>query len=83
MKSHEPSATGPISFWFAPQTLSVASGNVRRKVRQFPSRFAPILSQWSDHNLTQENNFYGFHLLDMLRDELDELEMTLSKGTHR
>jgi hypothetical protein len=57
--------------------------NLKDSLHRLRTRLYPILSQWPDHNLTRDDNFYGFALLDMLRDELNELESSLSKHPRR
>jgi hypothetical protein len=42
-------------------------------------RLYPILSEWKKHNLTQNDNFYGFVRLDELKNELDNMERKLRK----
>jgi hypothetical protein len=55
------------------QTLEMYLNRLRK--RQYP-----ILSQWKKHNLTQADNSYGFGLLDLLKDGLDQLEARLTNG---
>lgn len=40
-------------------------------------RLYPVLSQWSKHNLTRDDNFFGFGCLDKLNDELAAVERLL------
>jgi len=41
------------------------------------------LARWAHHNLCRNDNFFGFALLDMLRDELEVLEEHLRKQERR
>ncbi len=46
---------------------------------QLRKRLYPILSQWRLHNLTRDDNFYGFARLDLLQEELKQLSALLGE----
>ena len=47
---------------------------------QLRKRLYPILSQWQKHNLTEQDNTYGFYRLDELKRELDDMEGCIRKS---
>jgi hypothetical protein len=47
------------------------------------TRLYPILGQWRKHNLTEQDNFYGFAHLDGLKDDFEQLEACLKPKTSK
>lgn len=57
--------------------------SLKKTERFLRNLFYPILSMWRRHKLTIADHQFGFHHLDMLRDELDALERKIATPMHR
>ena len=62
-----------------PLTPAVLVANANEHLASLRKRLYPILSQWDRHNLSKDENVYGFFLLDRLKEELEELQNQVGK----
>ena len=62
-----------------PRTLAKRLLETRKHYGFVRKRFAAILYHGEKHNVSKDDQFYGFAYLDLLRDDIADLEEKLSK----